>query len=135
MGPNVGRLEAAVAAHVADYKGPVAVMSFNPHSVACLRDLLPNTPRGMVTSAYDPDNWPLSQPICDRLREIPDYDRCEASFVSHEVADLSRPRVTELKAQGANILCWTVTSPKMETEARRIAENITFEQYLAPLSA
>ena len=37
----------------------------------------------------------------------------------------------ELKAQGANILCWTVTSPAQEAQAREVAENITFEQYLA----
>jgi hypothetical protein len=64
------------------------------------------------------------------LRDIPDFDRCGASFISHEVDDLSRPRVQELKQQGAVILCWTVTSQQAEQKAREIAHNITFEQYL-----
>jgi glycerophosphoryl diester phosphodiesterase len=130
MGPNVGPLEAAVAEAIAGYSGPLAVMSFNPHSVAAMADLSPKVPRGLVTSAYRPHDWPLPQATCDRLRDIPDFDRCGASFISHEVDDLSRPRVQELKQQGAVILCWTVTSQQAEQKAREIAHNITFEQYL-----
>jgi hypothetical protein len=38
-----------------------------------------------------------------------------------------------LKAQGAVILCWTIKSAEAEAKARRIAQNITFEQYPALL--
>lgn len=131
MGPDIGTLEAAAAADLAGYEGPVAVMSFNPHSVACLSNLCPDVPRGLVTSSYDPVDWPLSDATCARLRGIPDYERVGASFISHERADLDRPRVAELKAAGANVLCWTVRSPAEEAEARKIAQNITFEGYLA----
>ncbi|MEO0767518.1 MAG: phosphodiesterase, partial [Pseudomonadota bacterium] len=113
------------------YAGPVAVMSFNPHSVARMAELCPDIPRGLVTSAYDPKVWPLSEATCDTLRAIPDYDRVKASFISHEAADLSRSRVAELKAGGADILCWTIRSPEAEAEARKIAQNVTFEGYMA----
>jgi hypothetical protein len=43
--------------------------------------------------------------------------------------------VAELKAQGATILCWTVISPAMEAKARQVADNVTFEQYLAAFPA
>ncbi|WP_299719827.1 glycerophosphodiester phosphodiesterase family protein [uncultured Tateyamaria sp.] len=131
MGVNIGPLEAATAAALAGYAGPVALMSFNPHSVARMADLCPDLPRGLVTSAYDPANWPLPEATCARLRDIPNFDRVGASFISHEAADLSRPRVAALKAAGAHILCWTIRSPEAEAEARRIAENVTFEGYLA----
>lgn len=130
MGPNVGPLEQACAAALKTYSGPVAVMSFNPHSVAVMADLLPNVPRGLVTSAYRPQDWPLSAATCDLLREIPDYDRCGACFISHEVDGLNRHRVAELKNKGAFICCWTVTNPATEKHARKIADNITFEGYL-----
>ena len=134
MGPSDGRLEGAVAADLAGYAGPVAVMSFNPHSVAHMAKAWPSIPRGLTTSAYDPTDWaPLPESICDHLRAIPDYDRTLSSFISHEAADLARPRVAELRSQGADILCWTITSPKAEAKARQYAQNITFEQYLAPL--
>lgn len=131
MGEDLGPLEAAAAKVLAAYDGPVGLMSFNPHSVALMAELLPDVPRGIVTSAYRTDDWPLSTETCDHLRGIPDFDRVDASFVSHEVNDLDRPRIAELKASGANILCWTVKSAAQEAQAREVAQNITFEQYLA----
>ncbi|WP_137702674.1 glycerophosphodiester phosphodiesterase family protein [Marimonas lutisalis] len=136
MGRDVGPLEYATAQALSGYRGPVAVMSFNPHAVAAMAQLAPDVPRGLTTCAYDPGDWPLlPQTTCDHLAAIPDYDRVGASFVSHDVADLHNPRLSELRAAGAAILCWTVTSPEIEAEARRIVDNITFEQYLAPLPA
>ena len=132
MGDYLGPLEEGAAQLLRPYQGPVAVMSFNPNSVARMADLCPDIPRGLVTSSFLPEKWaPLAPRVCEHLRDIPDYDRVGACFISHEVADLTRPRVAELKAQGADILCWTVTSPEMEAQAREIAANITFEQYLA----
>ncbi|MFZ5964329.1 glycerophosphodiester phosphodiesterase family protein [Thalassococcus sp. BH17M4-6] len=130
MGDRVGRLEAATARTLDSYDGPVAVMSFNPHSVAEMARLAPGVPRGLTTSAYDADNWQtLPARVRDHLRTIPDYARTGASFISHEAADLDRPRVAEIKAQGAAILCWTIRSAEAEATARRVADNITFEGY------
>ena len=135
MGPGIGALEASVARQIEGYAGPLAVMSFNPNSVAKMAELAPGIPRGLVTGSYDPASWGLDAAVCDRLREIPDYDAARCSFISHEVADLGRPRVAALKAAGAHILCWTVRSPETEAKARRVAENVTFEQYLAAIPA
>ncbi|MEP1933394.1 MAG: hypothetical protein ABJJ37_19135, partial [Roseibium sp.] len=113
-----------------NYAGPVAVMSFNPNSVAELARCAPDVARGLVTCAYDPQIEALPEDICDHLREIPDYDRVGATFISHDVIDLNRPRVAALHEAGANVLCWTVQSLEQEEQARKIAENITFEGYL-----
>ena len=132
MGPNVGPLEQATADALKGYTGPVAVMSFNPHSIAEMARLAPDVSRGLTTSAYDPDSWTtLKQSTCDTLRDIPDLDRTGSSFISHEAGDLDRPRVAEIKAQGLPILCWTIRSPEQEAEARKIADNVTFEGYAA----
>ncbi|MEX0366111.1 MAG: glycerophosphodiester phosphodiesterase family protein [Ruegeria sp.] len=135
MGTDVGALEEAAAAMLLAYKGPLAVMSFNPNSMAAMARLMPDVPRGIVTSAYERSNWPLSQAVRDHLRDIPDFDRVQASFISHEWYDLNRPRVQELKARGVPILCWTIRSPEQEAEARKVADNVTFEGYLAAHSA
>lgn len=136
MGPDTGALELATARALAGYDGPVAVMSFNPHSVAAMARLAPRVARGITTSAYDPDDWaPLPAATCTRLRDIPDYDDAGASFISHEWRDLGRARVTDLKAQGAAVLCWTIRSQADEATARRIADNVTFEGYAAALPA
>jgi glycerophosphoryl diester phosphodiesterase len=136
MGPTDGRLEAATAQALQGYPGPVAVMSFNPSAIHHMCRLAPEIPRGLTTSAYDPDDWaPLPADICDRLREIPDYEATGSSFVSHEAGDLSRARLTDLKTQGAAILCWTIRSPEAEALARHTADNVTFEGYRAAIPA
>lgn len=135
MGDNIGPLEAATAQALTAYTGPVAVMSFNPHSVAEMARLCPHLPRGLVTDGYDPANWPLTAETCARLRDIPDFDRVEACFISHQVSDLTRPRVLELHQRGVPVLCWTVRSPEIEAQARSVADNVTFEGYLADIPA
>ena len=51
MATGLGRLEAVTAQALAGYKGLVAVMSFNPHSIAHLARLAPDIPRGLTTAA------------------------------------------------------------------------------------
>ena len=131
MGPDVGPLEDAVIAALQGYDGDVAVMSFNPHAVARFRDRAPHLPRGLVTSDYAPAQWPeLSAGTRDRLRGIPDYAALGCGFVSHQADALHMPRIAELKAQGARILCWTIRSPNAEARALRVADAVTFEGYL-----
>lgn len=136
MGARVGRLEQAVARDLRGYAGPVAVMSFNPHSVLQMAQLAPDVPRGLTTSAYTQDDWKLLPAgVRDRLRGIPDYDPVGACFISHEAADLPRARVADLKRRGTPVLCWTIRSPQAERQARQIADNITFEGYPAAIPA
>jgi glycerophosphoryl diester phosphodiesterase len=136
MGPTDGRLEAATAKALEGYRGDVAVMSFNPAAVSQMARLAPRIPRGITTAAYDPQSWaPLPPDLCAHLRDIPDFDATESSFISHEARDLGRARVAGLKSKGARVLCWTVRSPEAEATARRVADNVTFEGYLPPLPA
>lgn len=130
MGPNVGVLEREVARVLENYTGPVAVMSFNPHAVAVMAEVAPNIPRGLTTCGYPAKDWPLlAEPTRERLRQIPDFDRVGACFVSHQWTDLASERVAELKAAGARILCWTIRTAAEAAEAARYAENITFEGF------
>ena len=136
MGQTTGILERAIAEDLQHYKGPVGLMSFNPHSMVLLAELAPDVPRGIVTCDFPAEDWSLlREPIRNHLRTIPDYDRARACFVSHEVSDLDTPRMAELKAAGAHVFCWTVRSPEQEATARQVADNVTFEGYLAPIPA
>ncbi|TYB82009.1 glycerophosphodiester phosphodiesterase family protein [Maritimibacter fusiformis] len=136
MGPDVGPLERAVADALADYRGPLAVMSFNPHSVAAFGQAAPDVPRGLTSSAFLPEDWPnLNERVLAPLRGMPDLERVGASFISHDAHDLANPRVAEVKAAGLPVLCWTIRSPEAETQAREIADNVTFEGYAAALPA
>jgi len=136
MGARVGALEAAAAKALRGYSGPVAVMSFNPHSMIAMAGLAPDIPRGLTTCDYTSEDWPLlPKGTRDRLRAIPDFDAARACFISHDVSDLGAARVADLKARGAAILCWTIKSPQQEAQARHIAQNVTFEGYAAVIPA
>ncbi|CUH78420.1 glycerophosphodiester phosphodiesterase family protein [Tropicibacter naphthalenivorans] len=132
MGEGIGALEAAVARALKSYPGDVAVMSFNPHSVAEMARLLPDVPRGLTTCGYRPDDWPtLRAEVRDTLRRIPDFERVGACFVSHNHQSLTAPAVQALHDKGIAILTWTIRSPEEEAAARKVADNITFEGYAA----
>ncbi|MEY1557449.1 glycerophosphodiester phosphodiesterase family protein [Yoonia sp. R2331] len=132
LGPQIGGLKRAIAKLLKGYEGDVAVMSFNPHHIAEMAGLLPDVPRGLVTDPFNARDWPtIPEGTRRRLASIPDYDAVDACFVSHNVNDLASPRIAELKAQGAQVLCWTVRSAEVEAAARKVADNITFEGYAA----
>lgn len=130
-GPD--RLEQAAAAALTGYAGPVAVMSFNPQSVAAMARLAPDVARGLTTCAFADADWPAPTPDMaarrERLRAIADFGPVGASFISHDWRDLGAGAVTSLRAQGVPVLCWTIRSPQQEAIARLGADNITFEGY------
>lgn len=131
MGPNTGQIERATAADLQHYKGPVAVMSYNPHSVAAMRLAAPDVVCGLTTSPFEPKIWThLAAPIRDRLRAIPDFANVGASFISHAHYDLGAAPVTALRAAGVPVLCWTIRSAAEAAATNGKADNITFEGYL-----
>jgi glycerophosphoryl diester phosphodiesterase len=104
-------------------------MSFNPHSVAAFAAAAPERARGITTCGFDGADWSLPDYRRAELAAIPDVARTGAAFVSHDRRDLASPAVARLRAAGLPILTWTIRSPAEEAEARRIADNITFESY------
>lgn len=141
LGPVDGALERATAQTLEGYQGPVALMSFNPHSVAVLAAAAPQLPRGLTTCAFPASEFPQAEgnPAMEARRAalaaIAEFDSTGSVFISHRWRDLTQPRVAELKAQGAAILSWTIRSPEEEAIARQIAQNITFEHYAPDPSA
>lgn len=132
LGPDTGDMECAACEALIGYQGSVALMSFNPHSIAKCAEFAPHIPRGLVTDPFLAEDWPdVNAKRLSELADIPDYDRVGASFISHNVNDLDAPRVAALKEAGAAVFCWTVRSAEREAEARRIVDNVTFEGYLA----
>jgi glycerophosphoryl diester phosphodiesterase len=118
------------------YDGEAALMSFNPHTVKILSELLPNRPWGLVTEDFPEDEWPgVSRATRERLRDIPDFEPLNAGFISHDAEVLHWPRVAGIRAAGFPVLTWTIRSPEAESQARQFADNITFERYLPPVPA
>ena len=132
MGDTDGALERAALDALKGYDGAFALMSFNPSMVAKVAELSPDTPRGFIGCAWrkiDEPHVPVDRRA--ELATLPGFEKIGADFLSHDHTNLDAPRVEQLKAQGVPILCWTIRTPEQEREARKIADNITFEGYAA----
>ena len=134
LGPDVDALEMAISQDLTSYRGDVAVMSFNPHSVAAMGKFAPSIPRGLTTGSFrEPGMMLISEKVRENLRGIPDFEAVGACFISHQAVDLPNDRVRQLRAQGVPVLCWTVQSAQAEAAARKYADNVTFEGYHAAI--
>ncbi|MFV0293885.1 MAG: glycerophosphodiester phosphodiesterase family protein [Paracoccus sp. (in: a-proteobacteria)] len=130
LGTNIGGVHERVAAALAAYEGPVAVMSFNPNTVEAFGELTPEIARGLTSCAFDKEEWPmLDAESRASLSALEHFDQTGAQFVSHDWRDLDREPLISLQSRGVPVLCWTVRSGEEEAEARRIAGGITFENY------
>lgn len=113
----------AVAAHGCR----VAVMSFNPAYITALSWLDPAIPRGLTGMVFDEPG--LTEAENAALSDYAAFESAGARFISHDRNALDAPAVARLKARGVPVLTWTVRSAAEEAEARRIADNVTFEGY------
>ena len=130
LGGDIGELHLRVAEVLADYEGPAAVMSFNPHIVRAFHEARPDIPVGITSCGFPAEDWPLlNDDTRSHFAAITDFDWTGACFISHDKGDLDNPRVDALKAQGMPVLCWTIKSEAEENAARLRADNITFENY------
>lgn len=133
---GVGPLERRVAALLAEYPGPVAAMSFNPASVAALRDAAPGLARGLVAGApqtFAMDGAAASR--CAGLAALEGFEAVGACFLSYEARALPDPRVAALRAGGAGALCWTIRSDAAARAVAAHVDAITFEGFLPSASA
>ncbi|NCP13779.1 MAG: hypothetical protein GW858_06385 [Sphingomonadales bacterium] len=104
---------AAVRALLADYTGPVAVMSFDPRVARWFRRHAPQVCAGLVMreDAHGDTQTPWRRRLTLRIAQ-PD-------FLAYHVAALPSRWVAGLRAEGLPVLTWTVNS--LETRARALA--------------
>lgn len=127
---GVGPLEAAVARDLrAAPHGPVALMSFNPDSVAAAADAAPDVPRGLVAGRAA--DWPpgVAEHRRDGLTALEAVGRVGAAFVSLDHRRLPERRAAALRDAGLAVLCWTVTTPEQAARVAPHVDAITFEGF------
>jgi glycerophosphoryl diester phosphodiesterase len=125
-----GRFETNIAEMLAAYKGPVAVMSFDPHSLKAFRAAAPFLPRGLVAERFDDEShWShltLGQRIA--MRNLITSAIAWPNFIAYDIAAL--PALAPLIARflfGLPLLTWTVRTPEERERALRYADAMIFE--------
>lgn len=125
-------LERRVAQVLSNYNGPVAVMSFDPHSVASLRRIAPDIVRGIVACrCSDASEWPGLSPWQRlKLRFLLHFLQTGPHFVSYDVHDLPAVGPWIARALGRPLIVWTVRTQAEADHAGKWADQITFEGYV-----
>ena len=127
------RLAARTADVLSGYRGPAAVMSFDPWQIAALREIAPTLRRGIVAESghgrADPQH-PASAGArggiiyCERLL------RMRPQFIAYAVNDLpSLMTFVASRLLQLPILAWTVRGTIEREKARRHADQMIFEGF------
>jgi glycerophosphoryl diester phosphodiesterase len=125
-----GKFEANIARMLASYKGPVAVMSFDPYALAAFREVAPALPRGLVAERFDDErHWPQLR-AWQRLamRNLLTSAIAWPHFIAYDIRAL--PALAPLIARtlfGLPLLTWTVRTPEERERALRYADAMIFE--------
>lgn len=122
-GVAVGALEAAVAAHLEGYRGPVCVVSFHPLALAWLRRRAPGLIRGQTAA---PDPGPPG-PIGASLARLWWNPVSRPHFVSYALGALPTPATTRWRSRGRVLIAWTARSRADLETAGRLADNVIVE--------
>ena len=113
-----------------DYKGPYALMSFDPHIVACIAERSPVTVRGITADRVtDPYYNMLSLPRRREMQSFSHLPRSKPHFISFDAVGLPFAAVGEIRERGHPVICWTIRSPEQAAQALRYSDQITFENY------
>jgi glycerophosphoryl diester phosphodiesterase len=121
------RLAIRAAQVLGGYRGPAALMSFDPGLVATVRRAAPAIIRGLVGMRRQPDAPAASMTPRDYARAA---RVARPQFLAYRVADLTRPlpllarRVFRLP-----LLTWTVRSFAERVRASRYADQMIFEGF------
>lgn len=119
---RAGRLEAAVASELAGYVGQVAVMSFNPYSLAGMARRLPDVPRGQLSGTFKDEDLPLYQVVV--LRHLLMNWKSRPVFIAYELDALPYPGAFLWRLRGRPVLAWTAKDAADTTRARRLADGV-----------
>jgi glycerophosphoryl diester phosphodiesterase len=126
------RLVTRAAEVLTGYRGPAALMSFDPAPVAMLRNIAPELVRGVVAERhYRHHDWdPLPAGTKRAMAWFTHAPQTRPQFIAYWVRDLPAPVPTVArKVFGLPLLTWTVRSADDRQRAARYADQMIFEGF------
>lgn len=127
-----GLLESRIAKSLEDYDGQVAVMSFDPRSVAAFAAAAPGIPRGLVADRFDDvHGWPgLTLWQRFQMRHLISALIVRPDFIAYDIRALPAlaPLITRHLCRWP-LLTWTVRTEAERLRAARWADAMIFEGF------
>lgn len=110
---------------IKDYKGDLAVKSFNPFTMMWFKKNAPKVIRGMLSSYFEHTYMPGFYKFF--LKRLTFFNLVKPDFISYDYRFLPNKYVTK---RNVPVIAWTITSKELEEEAMKNADNIVFEKYI-----
>ncbi|MDX2265773.1 MAG: glycerophosphodiester phosphodiesterase family protein [Hyphomicrobiales bacterium] len=127
---NAARFGARVAGALDGYRGPVAVMSFEPRAVGAARVVRPGLLRGLVAMRFTAADWPKLRPGARLARTwLVSAPWTRPHFIAYDCVALPHPAPALMRIAGAPVFAWTVTSDGQASCVKRHADAIIFEGF------
>jgi glycerophosphoryl diester phosphodiesterase len=127
------RLTRRAAEVLKDYKGPAALMSFDPAPIIALREIAPAIIRGIVAERHyvDSDWQDLTDKQKRSLAFLRHRGQSRPHFVAYQVDDLPAlgPWVTRNLFR-LPLMTWTVRTEEQRARAKRYADQMIFEGFV-----
>ena len=124
-----------IAAQAMRYKGPLALMSFDPAVMAAMARLAPGIPRGIVSGIYAGPGWDvekLGAERAERLTHLLESREAAPSFYAYDVKALPTPVTRYVRdVQGLPLFTWTVRTVGERRTAAAWADTAIFEGFEA----
>ncbi len=124
-----------IAASCLEYRGPVALMSFDPDVMTVLRELAPQIPRGIVSGRYydtDGRRWwadHIDAERAERLANLLESGPADVSFYAYDVSALPTPVTRYVRAvDRLPLFTWTVRTSADWSIAHAHADAPIFEK-------
>jgi glycerophosphoryl diester phosphodiesterase len=113
---SVHRLCRAVRRDLEGYRGPLAVMSFDPRVGAWFASRAPHVLRGLVVTEEN------SRTFSGTVKRHMALWHARAQFLAYDVRDLPSTFAARQKKRGLPLLTWTVSSPSLRERALEYAD-------------
>ncbi|MDP3675696.1 MAG: glycerophosphodiester phosphodiesterase family protein [Novosphingobium sp.] len=106
----------AVRRALEGYRGPVAVMSFDPRAVGWFARHAPHVVRGLVVTEEG------SRTLSGQFRRHLSLWQSKAEFLAYDVRDLPSRFAAAQRSRGLPLLTWTVRNEELAERARAYAD-------------
>ena len=128
---HTGTFETSIYELIKDYKGQLAIMSFNPLTLEWFKKNAPEITRGLLSTKWNKSLSMADRPNTFIKRFATSHNllrkRADADFLAYNVDCLPNRQVKKFK--GIPVLGWCVTSQEQYLQKVKYVDNIIFEGF------
>lgn len=118
---------------IKDYKGEIAIQSFNPYALEWFANNAPKYVRGLLSSMWKKKNrdvepdFPSSALVRFATRRLLLFKKAKPDFINYEIRDL--PNRFVRKHKNIPLLAWVAYNQAEYTDGMTKADNIIFQDF------